>query len=241
MNAQNLTYDLHIHSCLSPCAANDMTPGNIAGMAFVAGVKLIAVCDHNSAANLPAVQKACARHGVLLLPGIEASTAEEIHMLCYFANLAAAQDMSELLYKKLPAIPCREEYFGEQIIMNENDEETGRVKNLLINATSLPLGEMVCEVEKRGGVCIPAHIDRSSESILSALGTMPPTPHFPAVELANPARREEYLRLGHITEKTEILLSSDAHYLENIATEKRVLPSNSVLWPLVQQVMASQA
>lgn len=236
MTARSLVYDLHIHSCLSPCASNDMTPSNIAGMAYLAGVEVVSVCDHNSALNLPAVQAKCDEYGVLLLPGIEANTAEEIHMLCYFGSVEAALSMGELLYAKLPAIPCKEEYFGEQIIMNSEDEETARLPHLLLNATALTLDETVRETENRGGVCIPAHIDRTSDSIVSSLGLMPEEPHFAAVELAHEEKREEFLQAGHISADTEILISSDAHYLENIAPVRREIGENSVLWPLILKV-----
>ena len=228
--------DLHIHSCLSPCADNDMTPANIAGMAHVAGVQLISVCDHNSAENLPAVKKSCDEYGVFLLPGIEANTAEEIHVLCYFPTVETALDMSNLLYEKLPPVPCKEEIYGEQIMMNERDEETGRAEKLLINATALTLDETVKETKARGGVCVPAHIDRDSYSVISALGLMPEQPFFETVEFTNIANRDKFIYNKHITEETEILLSSDAHYLQDIAREEHILDENSVLWELIQRV-----
>ena len=52
-----MRYDLHLHTCLSPCADRDMTPATVAGLAKLAGAELIAVTDHNSALNLPAAEK----------------------------------------------------------------------------------------------------------------------------------------------------------------------------------------
>ena len=231
-----LRYDLHIHSCLSPCASNDMTPNNIAGMAHLAGVQVLSVCDHNTAENLPAVKKACAKYGIRLLPAIEANTAEEIHILCYFPTVETALNMSDLLYENLPDIPCKEEYFGEQIIMNSEDEETGRLTKLLLNATQLTLQETVQETQNRGGICIPAHIDRDSYSVVSVLGVMPQSPAFPAVELADIQSKQLYLQQKHITTTTEILVSSDAHYLENIAPEEQYIDETSVLWSLIKNL-----
>lgn len=231
-----LRYDLHIHSCLSPCAANDMTPNNIAGMAHLAGVQVLSVCDHNTAQNLPAVKKACAKYNIRLLPAIEANTAEEIHILCYFPTVEGALSMSDLLYENLPDIPCKEEYFGEQIIMNSEDKETGRLTKLLLNATKLTLQETVKEIQNRGGICIPAHIDRDSYSVISALGTMPQSPIFAAVELADIQNKQLYIQQNHITTATEILVSSDAHYLENIAMEEWMIDETSTLWNLVNNL-----
>ena len=58
-----ISYDLHLHSCLSPCADDDMTPYNIAGMAMLLGLQLLALTDHNSAKNCPAFFSACREYG----------------------------------------------------------------------------------------------------------------------------------------------------------------------------------
>ena len=76
--------DLHIHSCLSPCADDDMTPADAAGMARLAGADVAALTDHNSAANCPAFFAACEAYGVVPVGGMELTTAEEIHLVCLF-------------------------------------------------------------------------------------------------------------------------------------------------------------
>ena len=82
--------DLHIHSCLSPCGDDEMTPGNILGMAVVKGLDMVAIADHNSALNLPAAQLIAEAYGVLLIPAIEITTREEVHMLGYFPSVDVA-------------------------------------------------------------------------------------------------------------------------------------------------------
>ncbi len=118
-----LCYDLHLHSALSPCADNDMTPARIAGFLKLSGADVISICDHNSARNLPAAKKACDFYGVKLLPGIETNTAEEIHMLCYFPTVEAALDMGEEIYRTLPDIPVDKEIWGEQLIFDEEPRD----------------------------------------------------------------------------------------------------------------------
>lgn len=232
-----LTYDLHLHSCLSPCADNRMTPANIAGFAKLGGLDLIALTDHNSARNLPYIRRACDAYGVKLLPGIEMNTAEEIHLLCYLPTVDAALTLSEEIYGRLPNIPCRESIYGEQIVMDEDDRELGRVDKLLLNACTFSLEEAYERCAELGGTAVPAHIDRDSYSVLSVLGTMPDEPHFSAVELRDESKKASLISSGILDEKTEILVSSDAHALDAIGAKPHVLPQNSILAPLLRHIL----
>ena len=117
-----LYYDLHIHSCLSPCGDDDMTPANIAGMAAVKGLDVIAVTDHNSCKNCPAVLAAAAEYGILAIPGMEINTSEEVHAVCLFEELKNAMDFDAYVYERLMAFPNKEEIFGRQLIYNKEDE-----------------------------------------------------------------------------------------------------------------------
>ena len=131
-----LFYDLHIHSCLSPCGDDDMTPANIAGMAAVKGLDVIALTDHNSCKNCPAAMHHGAAYGVTVIPGMELTTEEEVHVICLFPSIEDALAFDALVYEKIMPVPNREDIFGRQQIMNEKDEVTGKVEHLLINATS---------------------------------------------------------------------------------------------------------
>ena len=93
-----LTYDLHIHSCLSPCGDNDMTPANIAGMAAVKGLDIIAVTDHNSCRNCAPAMKMAGEYSVIALPGMELCTEEEVLVVCLFPELYAAMEFDGLVY-----------------------------------------------------------------------------------------------------------------------------------------------
>ena len=133
----NIFCDLHIHSCLSPCGDLLMTPNNIVGMAFIKQLDAIAVCDHNTAENLPAVKEVADMMGVLLLPGMELTTREEAHMLAYFPDVDSALAFSRFVHEHLPPIANRPEFFGRQVIMNSQDEEVGEEEKLLISALDL--------------------------------------------------------------------------------------------------------
>ena len=167
---ERLFCDLHIHSCLSPCGDALMTPNNIAGMAFIKGLDVIAVCDHNSARNLPAVKAAADRMNVLLLPGMELTTREEAHMLCYFRTVQACMAFGEAIYAHLAPTPNNERFFGRQQVMNERDEEIDVEERLLIGALDLPFEACAARIREAGGLCVPAHINRGSSGVLGALG-----------------------------------------------------------------------
>lgn len=229
-----MTYDLHVHSCLSPCAEDSMTPATIAGFAKLNGIDLLAVTDHNSAENLPAVQAACDAYGVRLLPGIEVNTAEEIHLLTYFKTVEAALEMSRLLYDSLPAFPYDRTIWGRQLVMDENDEILREVDRLLTSASSMDIYEAVRLCRELGGLAIPAHVDKDSTSLLSVLGFAPEDLPFPAFEVRRPEHTlQPLLDASRLPSGKEILTSSDAHQLEDIAAHPRILSDNSIILQLL--------
>ena len=145
-------YDLHIHSCLSPCGDNDMTPDSIAGMGELNKLDIMALTDHNTLKNCPAFFKAAYRHGIIPVAGTELTTAEDIHTVCLFATLPGAMEFEKVLEERRIKIKNRPDIFGEQRITDENDNITGYDDYLLINATSFSLEEVPQAVEKYG-VC----------------------------------------------------------------------------------------
>ena len=203
--------DLHIHSCLSPCGDTLMTPNNIVGMAFIKQLDAIAVCDHNTARNLPAIKEVADMMGVVLLPGLELTTREEAHMLAYFETVEQAVAFSDAVYAHLPPIPNNPKFFGEQQLMNAQDEVIGKEDRLLISALDLSFEECAQLIHQHGGLCVPAHINRGSNGCLNALGFLPAGVHYDALEVSK-AVAQPLLDLS----KYRILHSSDAHYLENI-------------------------
>ena len=206
-----LACDLHIHSCLSPCGDALMTPNNIVGMAFIKQLDVIAVCDHNSARNLPAVKEVADMMNVLLLPGMELTTREEAHMLCYFRTVEECVAFGESIYAHLPQIPNNEKFFGRQQVMNAQDEETAVEERLLISALDLSFEECAAMIQKAGGLCVPAHINRGSNGALNALGFLPAGVHYNALEISRKVAMPPVDLKGY-----RLLESSDAHYLENI-------------------------
>ena len=217
-----LFYDLHIHSCLSPCGDNDMTPNNIVNMSLIKELDVIALSDHNTAGNTEAVRRVAEGTPLLVVPAIEVCTMEEVHILCLFYEFEGCQAFGEFLYGLLPEIQNNPAVFGDQLLMDENDQVTGTLDKLLINAANLSIDRLLKVLPEYGGFAIPAHVDKSANSIIANLGFLPEEYHFPCIEVKNPP-----FDCGF---SGRVITDSDAHYLEHIAEPEHVLevPEKSV-------------
>ncbi len=206
-------YDLHLHSCLSPCADDDMTPNNIAGMAALKGLQIVALTDHNSAKNCPAFFEACKRNGIIPVAGMELSTAEDIHLVCLFPELDGAMAFDREIEKHLAPVNNRPDIFGNQLILNGEDEEIGVVEPLLISATDLWVQDALDLAKSFGAHVHPAHIDRESNGMVAILGDLPKEYGFSCFEFNDPGSIAEYRQRFPIIREDGILVCSDAHRL----------------------------
>ena len=209
-------YDLHIHSCLSPCADDDMTPNNIAGMAALKGLQIVALTDHNSCKNCPAFFEACKRQGLIPIAGMELSTAEDIHLVCLFESLDDAMRFDEVVSDHLMNIDNKPEIFGNQLVMNADDEPIDTVKKLLISATDLWIDDAIALAKSYGAHVHPAHIDRESNGIIAILGDVPSEYAFDCLEFNKADSIQEIEENYPSTVGAKRVVSSDAHYLWDI-------------------------
>jgi hypothetical protein len=215
--------DLHIHSALSPCGDNDMTPNNIVNMAVLKGLDVIAVTDHNSAANLEAVNRCALKQGILFIPGMEVETSEEIHMVCLMPSTDMALELQKCVYDALPKALNREDIFGKQLIMDENDEIISEEVRLLITATALDCYAVTNLVRKLGGAVVPAHVDRSSYSMLSNFGMIPEDLKLAYLEISRKCDKYAYRAERPELDSFRLIRSSDAHYLGDILERESML------------------
>jgi len=208
-----LRADLHVHSCLSPCGSLRLSPREIARRARAAGLDAVALTDHNTARQIPAVAHCCRAAGLLFVPGIEAHTSEEIHVLCLFERDDDAVAFGDYLYGRLPPVACMPEKMGDQVVVNDAGEILGALDRFLTNATDLTLTELVEQTAAAGGLAIPAHVDRPSGGLLERLGFVPPLP-FPTLEVSP---RYDLGRdpLG-LAGRHRLVTGSDAHAPEDI-------------------------
>jgi len=207
--------DLHIHTCLSPCGDLRMSPRNIAARAGKLGIALLAVCDHNSAQNVAAVTKAAKANDVVVLPGMEICSREEIHVLAVFDDLGSDLMLESMMHEHLTG-QNDPEAFGLQVISSECDEVLGYEDKLLIGAVDLTVETIVAKIHEMGGVAIASHIDRESYSVISQLGFIPDTLKFDALELSSTIGDEEARgRFAGYVDKA-FIRNSDAHDLEGM-------------------------
>lgn len=208
-----LYYDFHIHSALSPCGDNDMTPNNLINMSIIKGLDAVALTDHNACENVRAAA-AVAGDKIIFIPGMEVETSEEVHIVTLFPTADAAEEMQRILTDSSPYIPNRPEIFGNQYIMDENDEICGEIDRMLVTASGLDIYTVVAAAKDLGGIAYPAHIDRESYSVLSNLGFIPPDLDISAVEITEKSRAALE---GEYSNRYNIITSSDAHYLWDIS------------------------
>ena len=208
-----LYYDFHIHSALSPCGDNDMTPNNLINMSIIKGLDAVALTDHNACENVRAAA-AVAGDKIIFIPGMEVETSEEVHIITLFPTADAAEEMQRILTDSSPFIPNRPEIFGNQYIMDENDEICGEIDRMLVTASGLDIYTVVAAAKDLGGIAYPAHIDRESYSVLSNLGFIPPDLDISAVEITDKSRAALE---GEYSNRYNIITSSDAHYLWDIS------------------------
>jgi PHP family Zn ribbon phosphoesterase len=209
--------DFHIHTALSPCGDEDMTPSNIVNMALLKGLDIIAVTDHNACSNLPAVMEVARQNGLMVIPGMEVQTKEEVHIVCLFKNIEGAEKFAEVVYDSLPDIKNNEEVFGRQLIFNSKDEIVGKEDKLLLSSAALSINDVFILVRELGGICIPAHVDRPGFSIITNLGFIPDSLKINTVEISKKLTNEAALKKHPFLSKFNHIISCDAHYLEDIS------------------------
>ena len=203
--------DIHIHTCLSPCADLEMSPRNIIKEAKKKGLDFIGVCDHNSAENFPAMEKSADIEGIKAIGGIEITSREEVHILGLFGNKRDLFFMQEAVYSNLHGVNDEERY-GLQVVVNENDEILYFNNKLLIGATEMSVEEVVELIHKNNGIAIAAHVDREGFSIIANLGFIPEGLKLDALEIIEPSKKDKF----NTGRDFIFITSSDAHLINDI-------------------------
>ncbi|MEF9959653.1 MAG: PHP domain-containing protein [Niameybacter sp.] len=226
-----VSYDFHIHTAASPCGDEQMTPNNIINLCQLLGKQMIAITDHNTCCNCQAVMSLGADKGIWVLPGMEIECMEEFHVIALFPTLESACEVEKEVHAHMPDLKNRVSIFGNQWVMNARDEIVGEVERILLTATGLSIYDLCPLVRAYGGVIYPAHIDRTSYSIISNLGLVPEDLGFQIIEVSKSANIDDYAP-GY--PGVRIVSSSDAHYLEQLCEKEFFLElpdiSLTTLW-----------
>ncbi len=210
----NLSFDLHMHSCLSPCGRDENTPANLAGMCALAGIQVVALTDHNTCGNCPAFLEAARHYGLLALPGMELTTLEEVHVVCLFPELDRAMAFSNHVRTRLSPIQNDPKRFGEQWYMDTEDHILGEETAFLAGATDIGVYDTAALVRSYGGLAYPAHIDRPAFSLLGNLGLWDEAMGFPIAEIS--ANCPPDLGQRPDLKGVPFIQACDAHYLDQI-------------------------
>ncbi len=213
---RSVTADLHVHTCLSPCATLDMTPRKIVQEACKKGLAVIAVTDHNSAENAGAVMAAARDSGIYIIPGMEVTTSEEVHIVGLFPETESALSMQELVYERLQPGQNDEDIFGIQVVANDLDEVEAINKRMLIGATDLSVEQVIEAIHDRGGLAVAAHIERESFSIIGQLGFIPVDLHLDAIEVSKAMTLKKARSQFKGYDCVPLTTASDAHSIEEI-------------------------
>jgi PHP family Zn ribbon phosphoesterase len=208
--------DLHLHTVLSPCAEVEMLPEFILERAAELGLNLIAVTDHNSAENCEAVMRAAGGTGIVVLPGMELQTREEVHLLCLFDSLEQALAWQGVVYANLPPVKNRPEFFGSQVVLDADGEPVGFNDRLLATSALLSVDEVVRRVGELGGLCIPSHVDRPVYSIIANLGFIPPGLGIRGVEISHLVGAKDARARVPGLEGYTLVANGDAHRLKEM-------------------------
>lgn len=221
-------YDLHIHSALSPCAENEMTPNNICNMALIKGLELIAVTDHNSVRQLPAFSVCAERVGIKALFGAELQTAEEVHVLALFRKLEDAMKLEPWLDEHMPVVPNKIDFFGDEWVMNENDEPITQEERLLLVSLDVTLEETIDKIHELGGRAVLAHVMDRENSVTTQLGFIPEGLHYDGLEIKSLEEIPRVLKRNPwIKEDATVwLVDSDAHRLIEISEAEQYMTSD---------------
>ncbi len=205
-----------MHTVLSPCGDLEMSPANIVRKASERGIDILGITDHNSTLHAPLIKELASREGIMVLMGAEVTTKEEVHCLCFFENEELLSQFQEYLNRHLPNIPNDTDRFGYQVVVNEEEEITDEIDCLLISGLNQGIEEIEKKVHALNGLFIPAHINKTVNSVISQLGFLPPDLKVDALEISQHTTKSEFLKKNKYLKNYNFIQSSDAHYIDNI-------------------------
>lgn len=218
-----LYYDLHIHTALSPCSSDDMTPNNIVNMSILKELDVIGITDHNSTANCRACIEASRGKDILVIAGIELQTVEDVHILCFFKDVDAAEEFDRILDEYRMPLKNDIENYGNQMIMDKDDNHVADYHYPLFLSINITIKKTIELVKNLGGVVVPSHIDRKSFSIISSLGFIPRDYEIGTLELSSESKYEEFIKSYPYLAGYKFIRNSDSHDLFQISERENFM------------------
>ena len=220
------SFDFHIHSGLSACAEKTMSPRQILLQASKAGLDLISITDHNSSANVKTAMDLASEIGITVVPGIEVSSVEEVHIIALFEEYGNLAEFQKIIDENMPEAENPTDIFGYQLVYDCNDEIIDTDDKLRQIGTSLGVDMILSEVRRLGGYSIPAHVYRYKFSLISQLGFITPGSDFDALEIGSSQWKREKFKIGMKIEGYPVITGSDAHFIEDVGRTSLNLESS---------------
>ncbi len=232
--------DLHIHSVLSPCGDLGMSPSKIIEEALKKRLDILGITDHNCTYHCKLMMQLGKKAGIMVLPGVEINTKEEIHCLAFFENEDGADEFQKFLNARLPLLMNNKELFGSQLVVDANERILLEIDAMLISVLDANIYEVEAEVHRLNGLFIPAHIDRPSNSIISQLGFIPDDLKADALEISSNNRAIDYVKRFPEFAAYTIISNSDAHFRENIGRTTTLFKINECSFPEIKMAFRSE-
>lgn len=214
-----------------------MSPRNIIDRAVAANIGILGITDHNSLKQVGIVERMAAARGIFVLGGVEVTTREEIHCLAFFPGIPERTEFSKYLEQHQPFIPNKEELFGYQVVVDEEELILEHEEKLLLTALDQPIGEVAAAVHGLGGLFIPAHIDRPVNSLFSQLGFLPADLPFEALEISRYGQAEQLRAQYRLGPVITLLRNSDAHYPGDIGSGSTLFTLRELSFPEIRKAL----
>ena len=207
---------MHIHSALSACCDDEMSPGMILDMASKRNLDVISITDHNAVQHSIAACQLSKKDQVVVIPGVELTTREEVHLLAYFPDTESLLKLNKKIDDYLPKASNNSEIFGHQVLYDLNGEIVELDNKLRQTALNIGLDKLVELVHDLGGLAVPAHIDKERFSLISQLGLLDPKADFNAVEISKFKWIKEDFSLSDTFDVFPAIAGSDSHVIDDI-------------------------
>jgi PHP family Zn ribbon phosphoesterase len=204
--------DLHIHTLLSPCGDLEMSPTNIVSLAKMRGLNIIGITDHNSTKQCEIVWKLAQNSDLIVIPGCEVTSREEVHCLSLFEDFDALEVFQNYLDQHLTIVPNNTDLFGYQLVVDEKDNILEEIENYLGTSLDVSIEEVERKVHELSGIFIPAHIDRPRNSLFSQLGFIPTELKIDALQISKLAEEKNIREKYRINPEITLVKFSDTHF-----------------------------
>jgi len=222
--------DLHIHTVLSPCGDFSMAPKKIIERAKLNNIDIIAITDHHIVENYPAVKYWGDKMGIIVLPGMEIQTKEEVHVIGIFEDYIYALNFQEYIWKYLPDLKNDENLFGIQVVVNEKEEVERIEERLLSTSINISIENVIDMIRNERGISILAHVDKPVYSIISNLGFIPEFLYYDAIEISRNKSPEKFWQEYPYLRDKPLIISSDAHFINDIMMPMTFIGLNNFSW-----------